>query len=271
MILREATIQYKGYDPANLKSKSNKRICCSCDICGKVRYVNYQFYRDLCFFCAHYKPKIKVICKICGEEFKSKSSSNRKFCSKECYNESKIKRIKLICQQCNKEFEVVLSHKNQKFCSKKCLGKSESGNKHWNWRGEIIGKICKWCGNIMENRDRIFCSHKCSSNYNRGKNHINYDLNLTDEDRTDRKYVYGYRNWRLSVYKRDNFTCQKCNKLGNGNINAHHIESYNSNPDLRISLENGITLCEDCHKDFHNKYGRGNNNKEQFIEFYGDK
>ncbi len=52
-----------------------------------------------------------------------------------------------------------------------------------------------------------------------------------------------------------------------GNLVAHHIESYNSNKDLRTTLENGITLCVDCHDKFHHIYGRGNNTREQFDEF----
>ena len=55
MILRQATIKYKGYDPEYLKPKSNKRVCVSCDECGKVRYVNYCAYRDLCLDCKNKK------------------------------------------------------------------------------------------------------------------------------------------------------------------------------------------------------------------------
>ena len=51
MILYEATIKYKGYDPEYLKPKSTLRVCCSCDQCGKVRYVRFQDYRDLCISC----------------------------------------------------------------------------------------------------------------------------------------------------------------------------------------------------------------------------
>ena len=51
MILRNATIKYKGYDPNDLKPKSHKRICCSCNMCGRVRWIMKQDYRDLCITC----------------------------------------------------------------------------------------------------------------------------------------------------------------------------------------------------------------------------
>ena len=59
MILRNATIQYKGYDPEDLSHGSHKRICVSCDICGRVRYVEYCACRDLCHKCANHNPSIE--------------------------------------------------------------------------------------------------------------------------------------------------------------------------------------------------------------------
>ena len=100
-----------------------------------------------------------------------------------------------------------------------------------------------------------------------GKDCYSWNPNLTDEDRQDRRIVQGYKDWRESVYERDNYTCQKCGDNKGGNLNAHHIESYRSNPELRTEVANGITLCEDCHKDFHHQYGYGGNTKEQWNEF----
>lgn len=59
-----------------------------------------------------------------------------------------------------------------------------------------------------------------------------------------------YRQWRLSVFKRDNFTCQICGKHG-GDINAHHINPWKTHLELRYSLENGVTYCRRCHIDKH--------------------
>jgi predicted HNH restriction endonuclease len=80
---------------------------------------------------------------------------------------------------------------------------------------------------------------------------------------------FDYKNWRKNVFERDDYTCQKCFVIG-GNLNAHHISSFNNNPDLRFKLENGLTLCESCHYKFHNKYGFGNNSIKQIEIFLHD-
>jgi hypothetical protein len=59
-----------------------------------------------------------------------------------------------------------------------------------------------------------------------------------------------YREWRNSVFERDCYTCQICHKQG-GRLNAHHIKRFAKYPELRLSLQNGITLCYECHHAVH--------------------
>jgi len=75
-----------------------------------------------------------------------------------------------------------------------------------------------------------------------------------------------YKQWRLAVYSKDHYSCQKCNKKG-GTLNAHHIENFSSNTLQRFNINNGIALCEGCHKKFHKKYGIKNNTLEQVLEY----
>ena len=56
-----------------------------------------------------------------------------------------------------------------------------------------------------------------------------------------------YKEWRMKVFLRDNFTCQFCEKRG-GRLEAHHIKSFADYPRLRFDVNNGITFCFDCHK-----------------------
>lgn len=72
--------------------------------------------------------------------------------------------------------------------------------------------------------------------------------------------------WRKSCYERDNFTCQKTGEVG-GKLVVHHINNFADFPELRTSIENGITLSYKSHKEFHKKYGTRNNTKEQLDEF----
>jgi len=84
--------------------------------------------------------------------------------------------------------------------------------------------------------------------------------------------------WRPAVYERDSYTCQQCGDDRGQNLNAHHIvplakivarkkralrpdldtpedraafaHALLADPDI-TSLDNGITLCESCHRAHH--------------------
>lgn len=111
--------------------------------------------------------------------------------------------------------------------------------------------------------------YNCAKDRNSGENNFNYNPNLTQEERELKRYIFGddsYKDWRNSIFKRDNYTCQCCEKV-KGYINAHHIDGYNWCKEGRVHINNGITLCRDCHKTFHILYGKGNNTYEQLEDF----
>lgn len=62
-----------------------------------------------------------------------------------------------------------------------------------------------------------------------------------------------YKLWRKAVFERDGYTCQMCGARG-VKINAHHIKPYAYFPELRYALDNGVTLCEKCHKEAHRRW-----------------
>ena len=55
-----------------------------------------------------------------------------------------------------------------------------------------------------------------------------------------------WKNWRTFVFKRDKFECQFCHII-NKEIHPHHIKKFSEFIDLRFNVNNGITLCIDCH------------------------
>lgn len=61
-----------------------------------------------------------------------------------------------------------------------------------------------------------------------------------------------YIEWTRKVFERDGFTCLICKKTG-GDLNAHHIKSWANYPDLRMEIDNGVTLCVKCHQELHKK------------------
>lgn len=61
-----------------------------------------------------------------------------------------------------------------------------------------------------------------------------------------------YKLWREAVFERDNWTCQACgNRSCEGNhveLHAHHLKPFAVFPELRIAIDNGVTLCVSCHR-----------------------
>ena len=69
---------------------------------------------------------------------------------------------------------------------------------------------------------------------------------LTTENERIRSGI-DYKIWRHAVFTRDNWTCQICFNRG-GKLNADHIKPFALYPELRLAIDNGRTLCKDCHK-----------------------
>ena len=58
------------------------------------------------------------------------------------------------------------------------------------------------------------------------------------------------KKWRLDIFKQDNYTCQRCLERG-GKLHAHHIIPFAIAQEERLRLDNGATLCGECHRYIH--------------------
>jgi len=169
------------------------------------------------------------VCLKCAKEFKKKWSKDEKFCSLKCnyiYKKGRRRKPVRLCEICQKPIKS--KSLKVKRCSRKCYGKSISkpltearkekikeGLKNRNQSGD---KNPHWCGGTTPKRLKIYNSVK-------------------------------YKEWRKAVFKRDNYNCQNC-KIKRDLI-AHHIKSFSRYPELRFVVDNGKTLCLDCHRKEH--------------------
>lgn len=233
--------------------------------CRSVQQIKRQSGKDSHLWKGGRKERT---CKICGKMFLVYPSGIKrgqgKFCSKECQgiwhgkhfvgeksNCWKGGKTERQCLICNKIFSVYPSGVNRgqgKFCSKKCQDIS---------RTEKIVRQCLICGKEFSTKSSLIkigqgklCSKKCSGewysrNFKGEKNHF-WKGGITPKSAQMRN-GRELRHWRESVLARDNWTCQKCKQIG-GKLTAHHIKPFDKFPELRFVIDNGLTLCEKCHK-----------------------
>jgi hypothetical protein len=161
-------------------------------------------------------------------------------------------KIKIKCDFCKKLFEtqkcwLKKDNKKHHFCSRLCFGKWSSKNKQGknnpNFGNHILsikykGKKNPFYGKhhteITKQKIRIKIS---------GKNHYNWQGGKSFEE-----YSKHFKDKRESIRKRDNYTCQLCNKKRNivntklEKFTVHHIDYDKQN----CKDSNLITLCRKC-------------------------
>jgi len=212
------------------KGQTLKKKLCAIDGCDSdastlgwcmKHYKRYQVHGDPLFL----KPKKgkNINCIQCEKEFYVQPSHikiGRKLCSRECSiawaKEMQMTNRPLNCVVCGKEFYCSKSQekaRNRKTCSMECMGKNKTLQ--------------------AEKRNKDKPPSKGALN-----RRIRYSKKMQD--------------WRRSVFKRDNWTCQICGaRNGNGKkiiLNADHIKRFADYPELRFDLDNGRTLCVECHR-----------------------
>jgi hypothetical protein len=210
-----------------------------------------------------------LICKQCGNEFKSEHKG-KKYCTMKCYGDAQKgnpaypnivnkrgikprKRTISVCIVCGKSFEHK-SYRKAKYCSKLC----------WSHRNPKEMIECLYCGKEYWTYDktRKYCSKKCSDKHHgelsSGVNSHLWRGGKTSLNKLERSRAK-YNEWRNKVFQRDRYTCCKCGITGGHGkavfLNAHHIKSFSEHPESRYDISNGITLCKNCHLlEHHHKF-----------------
>jgi hypothetical protein len=195
-------------------------------------------------------------CLTCNKVFSSRNypgkNTHAKYCSMKCYYaDYKSPKFEGNCKTCNNHFvskyhlSYVKSHpeKSPRFCSQKCMQA---------WRHvpkvEIACKVCgtkKFINNsdLKYNRGQ-FCSKKCLGIYRSGERNHNWNNGSTIKNDKLRKSPE-YIAWRTTVFIRDGKKCVKCDSKKD--IEADHIKPRTFYPELTLDINNGRTLCHECH------------------------
>jgi len=183
-------------------------------------------------------------CPQCKKIFVPKRKEQA-FCSRDCVHQAR-RTIRPLCLVCGQ----MVSKGRSLYCSTDCRKKDK-------W----ITRRCRICFtqyNTYRNRPNLYCSKECSNKAQSlrqlGANSHFWQGEKTKKNDKVRNHKL-YQEWRKSVFERDNYTCQSClrhaSELRGQKLAAHHIVPFSKNKKTALKLSNGITLCWQCHQDYH--------------------
>lgn len=151
-------------------------------------------------------------------------------------------------------------NKGKKLSKEQCQAMSErlKGKPAWN-KGKSnywakAEKNCNWkggpphcidCNKLLANRKAKRC-HPCSAKNNRGPLHYKWKGNQTEVQIV--RSSAEYKKWHREVLKRDFYRCRSCGAKPK-KLEVHHIVPFKESKELRMEVQNGITLCHDCHNE----------------------
>jgi len=160
------------------------------------------------------------------------------------------------CSYCDKKFFCKyglssIQFEKKKFCSRQCSSKNQIGNtkkphsEEWKKQNSLRhkGRRCS-----AETRRKM-------GDWQRGEKSKWWKGGVSTQYQLERASIE-CRLWRESVFTRDNYTCVWCSKKGGWSkeekrqvvLNADHIKPFKWFPELRFAIDNGRTLCVDCHR-----------------------
>lgn len=181
------------------------------------------------------KP-VRILCPMCGSE--------------RVLRYFKVKEIgHTFCKSCAKRKRSCDDMLGKKFGRLTVVGYSEQ---HFESGGTLMNCVCDCGENISVSASHLKSGHTTSCGCFRvenllGEKNPTYNPNLTDEQRNS--FRSRVQTWAKRVKEKDVFTCQVCGSKEK--LIAHHLNSYATDENRRLDVENGVTMCRDCHTDFH--------------------
>lgn len=232
------------------KYNPDNYIQAPCDNCGKLvtRLKSRNYYGNV--FCSRACRFAYVVkqhhetrqCVVCGKSFDVPKVSSKVHCSRQCVHKDKSVRAKMLENYTpNPDAQRKTAEHNRLPLFR--LLDSVIHKKMWQ-NPEFRAKTTAAIKKRSESPE-----WKASPQFQRGEKHPRYTG--TRQEREVAIQRYDYREWRKSVFERDNYTCQQCGSRKSGTLNAHHIKDWKHYPELRYDVSNGVTLCKDCHQKLH--------------------
>lgn len=187
--------------------------------------------------------------------------------------EPRRQRIEVRCDTCGEailrppcKIEAAKHH----FCSRECAASASAlnfrGAHHHGYSCEPVP--CANCGKellVPRSKRKVgvnhFCSHKgCYAEWltkRPREEHPRYNGGgETDRAAWDKN---GGRKWKRDCQRRDGWRCGLCGRQYakySENPHVHHRAPFSAHAELRSELDNGITLCRDCHRIVHMRVGQ---------------
>jgi hypothetical protein len=187
-------------------------------------------------------------CQQCRKELTKEWQTT--FCSRPCYWQSLVgstgvkKGFWKNCLGCGVSFYLEQNKKDRKYHDRNCFAASLFGKPSWSKGKKFSDSHRK---NLSESHVGLVPSTKGKKRPNlQGVNSGNWKGGITSEIRKVRNSLE-LKLWREEVFKRDDWTCQRCLSRG-GVLHADHILPFAIFHKLRFEPDNGQTLCVDCHK-----------------------
>lgn len=218
---------------------SHKIVIRLCDICGGSGEVIFNAYTDLCRSCAQsIRRKSPDDRKQVSDSMKHRRENNPELWDTEKYKTAQLEHHERMRSNGNPmaNSDTRLKSSNSHTGNKPTIEDREKRSKsiiryHFNKR---------W-NNIIESLISGRSIHDFTEPVKSGK----WDNDLYE--------------WRNAVFARDKWTCQICDDKRSG-IQAHHILKRSVYPASSYDVDNGITLCYDCHRE---TIGR----EESYVDF----
>jgi len=115
----------------------------------------------------------------------------------------------------------------------------------------IYSTNSNWRKELRKNKK---CCANCRSDFFK-KNPHNLGRKFTEQRSVNYEELkIKLQQWSRNVKLNWNYTCAICGSRKK--LQAHHIIPKALIPEYELVLENGLCLCETCHKDLHKKIGK---------------